>query len=784
MCTLFSRSLISGFMGRQQKRKASVARASSQNCGDSNLNTPKKSKEDIVNEAQDTPGDGGVSPKTRNRSAEVAVDQAVSRAIKDHFSCYSAAELVDITVEGENLFSYVKKHFVSARAKHQNLTSSWWAAVHDKLDGVKADWVDLEPSMDSGDPESLFCSALEECHSKNPAMRRCTKMDHYLRSCERDLHPVELCALFNSVARSFRRQSKFALDYALAVARYVVRRNMTTNFGGEIKRMHRFFDKAVTALYTRLKKSDITHSGFIASHRALVNLVVACVDLEVVIAGESRAQWTELRDPVCRVVSSSMLGRALYAETWSKIQGAEFSHKVQLILKRVESMSRQELDGGLDGVRRELAHLGQQAAQDNSFKAMATIEVEFLGARLRLPSGDPSKEVNFRLHAVLKNLSVGFSDGVSALPYEAWLFSERASSPAIVTKEHLIENEVARLQFTTLARRSANTMLCQFISMVEDRKAKPFLDLDPFFLLEVLYLRHQAEAACNAFVRTTLFSLLPGPDHQCTVSQALRDLAALRTSPLVRDAELGETTQWLDAVEQQLHLLLNCEGPSLGVDPSPAKRELFERYSYFFSMPAELAEDALGTPARGKLAFRACCALIGEKYKLKPDCLTLDDLKPLSGFGFLMDPEVETDYRKWMAVAAKNFQAQPSMEANPDPPVEEYELEQHLDRLAQEERAEEAAADVAFAAASFDAASASSHLAEPAEPEKPTSSAAKSAAATDNAAPLGPLKGRGRGRGRGSEMPKAATKAKSEKTKPGQPSGTIADLFGKKYVKT
>ena len=57
------------------------------------------------------------------------------------------------------------------------------------MDGFK-DWVDLEPAASSGEPDPLFCVALEECHAENPAFRRCTKMDHYLRSCQRSLQHI------------------------------------------------------------------------------------------------------------------------------------------------------------------------------------------------------------------------------------------------------------------------------------------------------------------------------------------------------------------------------------------------------------------------------------------------------------------------------------------------------------------------------------------------------------------------------------------------------------------
>ena len=159
------------------------------------------------------------------------------------------------------------------------------------------------------------------------------------------------------------------------------------------------------------------------------------------------------------------------------------------------------------------------------------------------------------------------------------------------------------------------------------------MDLDPFFQLEVLFLRHRAEDACSLFARQRLLSCLPSDERACSVSQSLRDLAAFQDSPLVKDSELGESTQLLDVVEQQLNQLLNSQGPSLGNDPSVFKRQLFDRYTYFFSSLPDLG----GEVSRGKAAFLACCDMIQHKFATTPKSLSLQDLKPLSGSSFLMD---------------------------------------------------------------------------------------------------------------------------------------------------
>lgn len=318
----------------------------------------------------------------------------------------------------------------------------------------------------------------------------------------------------------------------------------------------------------------------------------------------------------------------------------------------------------------------------------------------------------------------------------------------------------------------------------EDRKAKQYLDLDPFFLLEVLFLRHQAEAACNRLVQSQLFGCLPTPEYQCSVSQALRDLAALRSSPLVKDAELGEGTQLLDAVEQHLNQLLHSEGPSVGLDPSPIKLELFEKYALFFATPVGFAGQVpAGTPARGKAAFRACCAVVGEKFRNNPESIHLGDLKPFSGFSFLMEPQVEADYRSWLVAAAANFQEAGNEEepvaaigegADLNLGVEDGDPDAESGDESDEpaEQPAQPAPEGAQALVVKDAEppKGSEELPEPAPKQK-------RAAASSKRGAKGAAVGRGRGGGN-----KVADKVAHAKTV--KPSKAIADLFGKRYSTT
>ena len=49
--------------------------------------------------------------------------------------------------------------------------------------------------------------------------------------------------------------------------------------------------------------------------------------------------------------------------------------------------------------------------------------------------------------------------------------------------------------------------------------------------------------------------------------------------------------------------------------------------------------------------------MIQNQLATTPKSISLQDLKPSSGFSFLMDNEIEKKYRAWMGVAVENFSA-------------------------------------------------------------------------------------------------------------------------------
>ena len=106
----------------------------------------------------------GISPPRgrRTTNAEVAVDAAVHRAIRDHFQCYDLSVLKDVEIEGERLFAWVRKHWMESRSRNKNLTVSWWATLQSRISGA-LDWTDLQvPPGNTEEVDRLMQAAFEQ----------------------------------------------------------------------------------------------------------------------------------------------------------------------------------------------------------------------------------------------------------------------------------------------------------------------------------------------------------------------------------------------------------------------------------------------------------------------------------------------------------------------------------------------------------------------------------------------------------------------------------------------
>ena len=174
------------------------------------------------------------------------MDIVVRRAIKAHFGTLSASEISERRVGQDTLFVFAKKNWLQHRKQNKNLTPAWWAEVQKQVEGAVS-WRDLQATDPAAVLDPQLKAAIEQCQHKNPVQRRATKLDHFLRGCQRKLGQHEVVHMLNALAESYRRQCKFACDFGMAVAKYFAKQGMKTQFPDDVDRF--LYKKGSTSLF-------------------------------------------------------------------------------------------------------------------------------------------------------------------------------------------------------------------------------------------------------------------------------------------------------------------------------------------------------------------------------------------------------------------------------------------------------------------------------------------------------------------------------------------------------
>ena len=177
----------------------------------------------------------GVEIKAKGASTGVveSVDAAVRRATSLHFSTLSKSEVAELRVGEESLFNYARREWVQKRASRNNLPAGWWDQTRQKMQGLpqtdEIPIVDPTQSVDSG-----IRAGLEQIQHKNPALRKCVKLDHHLRSLVRKVNQHEMALILNEFAACYRRNCKFVCDLGVCIARYLAKHDLKDQFAKEV----------------------------------------------------------------------------------------------------------------------------------------------------------------------------------------------------------------------------------------------------------------------------------------------------------------------------------------------------------------------------------------------------------------------------------------------------------------------------------------------------------------------------------------------------------------------
>ena len=94
-------------------------------------------------------------------------------------------------------------------------------------------------------------------------------------------------------------------------------------------------------------------------------------------------------------------------------------------------------------------------------------------------------------------------------------------------------------------------------------------------------------------------------------------------------------------------------------NPDEFKVMLFERFAWFFTWSVQVMEKGSWrrTVFRGKPGMQRCLHWLRHTFANSPATLHAELLKPLAGFGWLMDRDIQVEYIAWVTQATKLMEA-------------------------------------------------------------------------------------------------------------------------------
>ena len=396
------------------------------------------------------------------------------------------------------------------------------------------------------------------------------------------------------------------------------------------------FDRAISSVFVDLKKSHVQLSTFCQLYKNLITQVVDEGDLQVVI--EHADDLGACSPAVCRIVNGSALGSHMLADKMASLTARQLSEHIDRIVNKLQGGGTVIDDAAVKAIVQECVAFGGDTALEGSGLASRTVSIDFLGSKVSIVCVDVLSECTFKVAARLKNLAWGTQEGLSVLPYEAWIKTvPKEDTPCPVGDMGIITDaQAARKLASDLI---ADPSISTFVDMrsVLKKKCELLAGMDKTFMLELAWLDGAAEALEKSVLKQTL-QCLPAETRSITFLQSLAQLAAHRKSEMVQRSSTAAKER-LASVEAVVY------GLSRGVAPAANPgllagfyNEVLSQASHFFTTPPEGSSTAVALT--GKAAVDQHLDGLRARMDAKQDII-LGDIEKVKGFWWLLSPVQE-----------------------------------------------------------------------------------------------------------------------------------------------
>ena len=148
-------------------------------------------------------------------------------------------------------------------------------------------------------------------------------------------------------------------------------------------------------------------------------LLMDRTDLLAVIA--SKTDLKAAREQVSRLHDSCLCGKTMFADHIMQFTSSDFSERISNIVSEAFAGIGAIDDAAIASCKRSCMDVAASANRGKKLHGKRSIELSFLASDISVQVSSPEEEIELKIGAAIKNMTIGRKNGIPMLSYEVWV---------------------------------------------------------------------------------------------------------------------------------------------------------------------------------------------------------------------------------------------------------------------------------------------------------------------------------------------------------------------------
>lgn len=290
---------------------------------------PAEAADTLVARAESAAGGGAAKKRRLGRRG---TDEAVTRALEEHFKEASSVETDLIIKDGKSLRQRIADDRRAAKAAGTKLGSTYWLRLRRQYDlqAVSGAITEVLVVKNKEEPVSQeLADALAHARTANVTKKAVSRLCSFLQSCG-NLNQREVVGLLRAV-REMRPQQANGLEVIRQTLAMLVRTEGHVEFATEVSCLADLWDEALSGLFVSGKKLGLALHRWWEANKHLAGIILSVPQVERVL--EAKGDWADVAEDLTQITCGSRLGAKMFAFAHTHVSS-------QLLQKFVDGLIR------------------------------------------------------------------------------------------------------------------------------------------------------------------------------------------------------------------------------------------------------------------------------------------------------------------------------------------------------------------------------------------------------------------------------------------------------------